>query len=506
MGALQTLDIPQPAFFGLAKDRREFPLGPEWAAEANNIVIDSTGRISARKGWEPVNSSTIDGGADIVQIHEYIAADGTSLIISTTSDDIFEGTTSPVSRKGALTPSAGNWKFVNFNGKVLGWQAAHTPIVKTGAGNFAAISASSGTLPDGNTALAAFGRVWAVDDDTQTIRYSALLDETAWDPADGGGSIDMRSVWSQGMDQVVAIVAYGSNLVVFGKRHIVIWTDGSGSQIGIDPENMYVTDSIEGVGAVARDAVVLVGEIDVAFWSESGIRSLARTIQERATPAADLSPMNRNYIATGKTSGTLSAIRSAYSPQEGLILFTAPVRDLIFVFDVRQPIPEGAYRMTEWALDPTALAVTVSGTLYLGFPGDIAEYTGYLDDGASYPFMLESGWVNIKGDSGRKQALKALKGFFFTEEPHLFQIQWGVDFGSLSSVIGRIIGEEAVLAEWGEAEWGEAQFGAQGAVRDSRLPLGREAEFFKFRISTVIDGRVVALQPLRLYSKPLRLA
>ena len=104
-------------------------------------------------------------------------------------------------------------------------------------------------------AHAAFGRIWAVDDDKQTVRYCALLDETKWATASGGGSIDMRNVWSNGMDYVTAISSIGSNLVIFGRKHIVIYTDGSGSELGVDPTQMYVVDIIEGTGCVARDSL-----------------------------------------------------------------------------------------------------------------------------------------------------------------------------------------------------------------------------------------------------------
>lgn len=507
MADVQVKNIPAPAFFGLAKDRREFPLDPEWAAEATNIIIDATGRLSARKGWAKVNpEAEMDSGADVLQIHEFVDDDGSVELISSTADDIFTGTSSPTSINGTLTPSDGNWKFINFNGYCLGWQAGETPIAYSGSGDFADITAATGTLPDGNTACAAFGRVWAVDDDGQTIRYCALLDHTKWDAADGGGSIDMRSVWTQGMDTVVAIVAFGSQLVVFGKRHIIFWADGSGSQLGISPDNMYVTDTVDNVGAVARDAVVIVGEIDVVFWSQSGIRSLVRTVQERASPVSDLSPNNRSYVATGTSAGTASSIRGAYSPDLGLVLFTAPTRDVIFAFDVRQTTQDGGYRLTEWSLAPTALGVALDGSLYFGFAGFLGLYSTYLDDEASYQFMYESGWVNIAGEQNRKQALKALKGFFYTENEQAVQFRWGVDFGQVAKSVSKDVGQPSDISEWGEAEFGIGEFGAAGIVVPVRVPLARSAEYFRLRVTTEITGTGFAMQPLAIYSKPVRIA
>lgn len=506
MGALQPLNIPHPAFYGLAKDRRDFPLTPEWATEARNIYLDSTGRIAARKGWVQQNSAQIDSGANVVQIHEYINASGTSEMIFSTPTKLYSGLASPTAKTGSLTFTVGNWKFVNFNGKCLAWTAGEDPIVYTGSGNFATISVATGTLPNGNAACAAFGRVWATDDDEQTIRYSALLDETKWAVADGGGTIDMRTVWTQGMDVVVAIAAFGSNLVVFGKRHVIIWADGSGSQIGLNPLNMYVTDTIDNVGALARDAVVVIGEVDVLFWSASGIRSLVRTMQERASPVNDASPQNRNYIASG--SSTPTAIRSAYSSTEGLVLFSSPSYGRLFVFDVRQPLPDGGFRLTEWELDVESLAATIAGDFYFGFAGNIGLYDGYDDDDAPYQFWLETGWINITGESGRRQALKALKAFLFTQAQQSFNFRWSVDFRTNSSTTSLGVGQDSTTAEWNTAaaEWGLAEWGPAGAVYPIRVPLNREAEYFKLRVTTTIDGSAVAMQPLTLYSKPMRLA
>jgi hypothetical protein len=98
----------------------------------------------------------------------------------------------------ATTPTGDNWQFMNFNGKVVGVQSGHTPIVWDSTGDFADITASTGTLPDGPCGTSAFGRLWIVDDDLQTIRYCALLDETEWAEADGGGQIDMSNIWTLG--------------------------------------------------------------------------------------------------------------------------------------------------------------------------------------------------------------------------------------------------------------------------------------------------------------------
>jgi hypothetical protein len=483
---LVTHNWPNLCAAGLAKDHEFMALPPEYALDLLNAVFGANGQVETRNGFVAYSSAWSSGTP--LQIFEYLAADGTSRIIASTSSDLFEVTSSAkTSRKGALTPSGGDWKFINFNGKVLGWQAGHTPIVKTGAGDFAAITASTGTLPDGNAACSAFGRVWAVDDDKQTIRYCALLDETKWAVADGGGVIDMRTVWTQGMDEVVAIEAFGSQLVVFGRRHIILWADGSGSQLGLTPINMYVTDTVDFVGALSRNAVCLVGELDVVFWSDSGIRSLRRTVQERASPHTDLCPKNRLYIAAGVSVATRNDIRMAYHAKGGFVLALAPLYDQILCLDVRQLVTGqvSEARLTEWGLDASALGTTRDQELLLGLTDKVGTYSGYRDFTVAFTMTINSGWIDVRGEERRKQALKLLRGFTNKSET---TVTYRRDFDAATDYTVTV----------------GSDFSSSGM--QWRAPLAGEASFIQVSVlDTTIVQSAYALSGMSLYSKPLRL-
>ena len=483
---LVTHDWPNLCAAGLAKDIEFSPLPPEYALDLLNAVFGVNGQVETRKGLVAYSSAWASGTP--TQLFEYLAADGTSRIIAATSSDLFEVTSSAkTSRVGSLTPSAGDWKFLNFNGKVLGWQAGHTPIVKTGAGNFANISAASGTLPDGNAACAAFGRVWALDDDKQTIRYSALLDETKWDTDDGGGVIDMRTVWTQGMDQVVAIEAFGSSLVVFGRRHIVLWQDGSGSQLGLSPLNMYVTDTVDNVGALSRNGVCMVGELDIVFWSDSGIRSLRRSVQERSNPHNDISPKNRLYIAAGISAINKDNIRMAYHAKDGFVLAQAPAYDQILCFDVRGIMNGGEARMTEWFVNAKALAITRDQELLVGITNNLGTYSGYRDFTVAYTLTINTGWIDIRGNPRRKQALKLLRSFTNKGQT---SVTYRRDFDA-NTDYSVSVGDDFL------ADTGGQQF---------RAPLAGEASFIQIGLtnSTTVQS-AYGLSGASLYTQPLRL-
>lgn len=509
MPALRPDFIPAPAFYGMAKQQQYAPLSPEWCTLAKNIVVDGQNRLASRKGWTQQND-LISGSPAIVQMHEYLNASGTSELITSTATKIFSGITGALTEKtGSLSFTSGNWKFINFNGYVLGWQAGETPIQYNGSGNFADITVSDGgTLPDGSTALAAFGRVWGLDNDKQTIRYSALLDHTAWATASGGGLIDMRSVWTKGMDEVVGIVSYGSYLVVFGKRHIVLWTDGAGSDIGLNPTNMYVTQVIENVGLVARDAVALVGEQDVVFWSSSGVRSLARTTQEQPTPTNELTPSNSAFLADALTSGDLSKVRMAHYPLEQLVLLSHPDESITFVFDLKQRLQDGGYRMTVWTMVPNSMTATVNESFYMGFNGRIGKYEGYTDNTAAYRFEYQSGWVpmvhNDGPSAGRRRVLKHLRPMLFSPANRAVSFKWWTDFqyNTRSETKQLLSG----AAEWGEDEWGNMEWGAGKQFHFAEVPLAGECEFLKLFVRTKINGAAFGIGPMRVYTSQARMA
>ena len=146
---LSLFPVVAPGAFGLNRTQAAASTDPRWALELTNAVFDASGRIAARKGWTLLTTS---GGHsdDTEALFEYVESSSSKRIISAANATLYEGTTTLTDRTGTLTPSGDDWQFLNFNGKCIGVQAGETPIVKTGAGNFADISAASGTLPTGN--------------------------------------------------------------------------------------------------------------------------------------------------------------------------------------------------------------------------------------------------------------------------------------------------------------------------------------------------------------------
>lgn len=505
---LQPITFISPAFMGLNKDYSGSLLGPEWATEARNAVFDRSGRLGARKGWADQTATPITGSPDLVQSHEFEKADGTVQMISATASALYTGTSAFTDISGTLTPSGGNWQFMNFNDKLIAVQEGETPIVYTGSGNFANITPATGSLPTGNAGIAAFGRLWIVDSDGVTIKYSGLLDETDWGGS-GAGSIDMSAVWTDGTDHVVAIAAFGASLVVFGQRHIVMWVDGSGSERGLDPANMYVFDTIEGTGCIARDSVTTISEGDLLFLSSFGLQSLKRVMEHKNNPLIHSAPQVTEYMSLYTEAETVENIRAVYSPHERLYLLTFPASNLTMVFDTRNLSRSAELRVTEWDLVPNTMVARSNGDLFFGFDGRYGKYTGYSDNNSAYRFVYKSGWLDLRtvaGDAVTQilKILKALRLLVSSQAAGSVVLKWGFDFEP-DQYSASVTLTAAGSAEWGVAEWGVDEWSGAEALRTLRVNASGTGQFIQLGVESDINGGLLSMQQLTAQAKLGRL-
>lgn len=513
---LGPINIVLPGKFGLNKQTEGTTLGPEWATEAQNCVFDVTGRLTARKGWITATTSPMSGTPVIDVIHEYIRQNGSRTIISAGGNKIWSGVTAPSDVTSTSTITVGdNWQFLNFSDTCIAVQQGEQPLYSTG-GNFVDMVPSAGTAPQGNCGLAAFGRVWIADSDHQTIKYSNLLTELQWTGGDAG-SIDMTSVWPNGMDEIVAIAAYNGSMVVFGKNTIVFWRDSVGSALGLDPATIYVSDTLSGVGCVARDSVQQIDNGDLLFLSSNGLQSLQRLIQESSNPILNVSSNIRDYLLGFVAQESAAEIRSVYAPKEGFYLIILPASDRVFCFDTRGRLPDGSYRVTEWFTKIKAGVRSNDNTIYLSLDnlgGRIGTYNSYNDRDSSnaattYTFRYNSGWLDLGEEvSAYLKMLKTINGTVFTAtNNNSMQILWDFDFeNSFDSGVINFApaspGGEWGIGEWGLMEWG----GGSGTLVHFTIPTTGSGQFIKIGVQVIIDQNTFALQQMNLFSKIGRLA
>lgn len=499
-----------PAFKGLNQQAAATILGPEWATRLEESVIDDNNRVAARKGWVQINETAIGGGETIVRSFEYITRAGVHQLIASTDSGLYmsanNGSTwSDVT--GALTITNGNWHFHNFNDKVVGFQEGQAPIVYSGT-TFSSIADVN--APRGGVGLAAYGRVWCVDDDGTSLRYSALLDETDWTSADSG-YLDLFNTWP-GADSVVAIAAFNSALIVFGERNIIFFTDGQGSALGIDPLNAYVSDTFSGTGCLARDSIQQI-DGDLWFLSKSGLMSLSRLINERSNPMENLSRNIQDLLRDAVNTVDATRIESVYSPLHRFYLLCLPTDTggRVFVFDTRGRLEDGSVRCAGvwYSMVPRAITRLSNDAVIFtisGQEGYFGRYEGYAQPDVEYQFAWESGWIDFDS-GGYLKFLKRFGGTFFMDRTASVTFKWAYDFTtSFNTASVQFENVGGTSSEWNVAEFNVSEWSGGVNLRNARVPGNGSGEYIKLGIDTRIVNSSFAIQSAELFAKIGRLA
>lgn len=498
---LLPLSLTSTGEFGLNLQNSNTVLPPQWATKARNLVFDNTNRLTQRNGWVVQNSTPMTGSPAVGQIFEYLPISGSNVVISTGGNKIWSGTTSLTNITGALTPTADNWKFVNFNGLVYGLQTGHPLISWNGTGNFAAVTAVTGTVPNGNELLGAFGRLWGTDSTGQILKYSQLLDATNWNVT-GAGSFNLTSVWGTGNDSIVALAAFNNLLIVFGSRNIVIWGDGGGSPLGIDPVGMSVQDIIPGIGCIARDSVQNCNGDDIVFLAASGIQSLKRVIIERSNAIRNISLNVRDFLLGTAGSEPTAGLRSTYNAFNGFYLLLAPVSGVVIAFDTRVTLQDGTWRVTVWDnFIPTALyTLHDNKTMYGGLNGQLFQYSGSTDNGGTFTSTFESGWLDLGQEvQTREKILKRLSAIFSSNASGQLTYKWAYDFNSAFSTAQITIPNIFSTSQWGVSQWGLDNWGGGTQLMELFVPGSSKGQYIKVGIDSTAAN--FALNQMKLYAK-----
>jgi len=414
---------------------------------------------------------------------------------------------------GAVNVSNGRWFFQNFNNKCIGFQIGQKPIVYTGSGTFTTVVESAGTAPTGGIGCSAFGRLWSVGSDLQTIQYSGLLDETDWSTTDGNaGVIDMHTIWSDGTDQVTAIFAFNASLVVCGTKHIIFFTDGRGSMLGMDPTQAYVFDMLVGTGCLSQWTVDHVGEADVLLLSPNGIQSLQRLTTHRDNPIETLSKYNRDTLLNQLQAENLTNISGCFNNLTGFYILGLPITGVTWCFDQRRNYHDDIGALcsitTQWTMALTACCSLVTNQqLFLARAnqGTVCVYSGTTDEGATYQFSYISPWMNLGQQvAQRLKMLKRLTLLLFTGGGP-FTAAWAVDFNAQSGSTIQTVSSSGSASYYGLGMYGASLYGGGGTIYNWKYAAHIKGQYFQLSVNTIVTG-IFALQQAQFAVKIGRVA
>jgi len=483
---LESITIQAPGFYGLNTEDSPTALSEQFALDATNCVIDQFGRIGARKGWQyltTVNPHTIK------HLSEYVTKDGLSETISASNTAILkgEGTLVDITPAGYVMGD-GNFQAATLNNHHYLFRKGSKPVVYDG---LTAVTVDThadynGVVPEGDVAISAFGRLWVCDTvlNSTVIHWSDLLTGMQW-ATGSSGSIDISKVWADGSDTITALVAHNGFLIIFGTRQIIIY------QGCTDPATMSLADTIIGIGCIARDTVQSTGS-DLLFLSSSGVRSLARTIQEKSIPLTDISINIRSTVEAFVTPST-GTIKSVYSPKEAFYLIHLESSGVTFCFDTRVPLENGAYRATTWAgIAPTALLQTRDNRLLMGNTSGITIYDGYIDNDAAYSMSYFTNYLDFGAGSNLK-LLKSLKMTVIGGSNTDITLNWGYDY-SYAYKKRKFTLITQVIAEYNIAEYSAGEFNAGVLVNRPSVNASGGGAVIQIGVEALVNGEPLSIQ------------
>jgi len=526
---LQTSSIAAPGFYGLNLQESSITLSSGFALKAQNCVIDRYGRIGARRGWTPVNTSVntdLTSSNPVEFIFEVVTGGGTD-VLSAGNNRLFVGTTTMTTKTvrnatnsgdATYTITANNWQGAalsygdvsDFQPHVYLAQAAHPMLVyhelPTSGGAFDAHD--SGTfgyqrvgdaakLPSNHSTstfmpswvLSAYGRIWCggIAGDTQTVYFSDLLAGTDFQNGTAG-YINLQEVLPNG-DPVVAAAAHNGYIIFFGKKNTAIYANP------LDTGALTLVEVLSNIGCIARDSVQSIGT-DVLFLSDAGVRSLQRVIQEKSLPMRDISKNVRDELISQVSSETdLTKIKSIYYERDAIYLLTLPTTKFVYCFDTRASLQDGAMRVTIWdSLEPKAFFVTQNKDLYIGKPGYIGKYFGHSDNGSVYRLQYFTNYFDFDASTTLK-ILKKIGFVLIGGTNQSLAVKWGFDYSEGYQATTYTL-DTAVVYEYNIGEYNIAEY-SSGIVLDRfSINAGGQGTVMQIGLEADINGNPLSIQKI----------
>lgn len=488
-------------YFGLNTEESSASLPNSFALELDNAVIDTFGRIGARKGINKASTNDYTGLVGL--IHESVSTNGVRDIVSVSSKSFYKGLPNNVLKFTHPQAVGNNWIGVTLNNHAFYFQRGFKPVVYDISTDTVGLVENHpqylGTIPLANAALSAFGRLWVADTNTNKsiLYYSDTLIGHKW-TGGSSGFIDLTTVFPNGGDEIVSLATFNNRLVIFARKSIIIYTGAD------DPTTMVVEDSLDTLGCIARDSVQDSGA-DIMFLSSTGLKSLGRVVQERSNPINDLSSNVRTVFVNEFSGENMEAIRSAYSEKENMYVISLPTFQRVWVFSTKQALETGALKASTWSGKSiySFLAAT-DKNLYMGDSfSEVSVYGGYSDRGQAYTFSYLSNHLN-SGDSSIVKILKKLNLIVIGGALQLI-VKFGTNYSNSLKPVAVPITQTTTVFEYGVSEYNVAEYGSGFNNQIIQQNIGGSGSVYQVGIQATINGSLFSLQQMLIKFKKGRL-
>jgi len=512
---LQTASVVAPAFLGLNTQDSGVAMDEGFALEATNCVIDKYGRLGARKGWR-YRTTALDGvtddniGVDLKGMHIFLDLAGVKTNITWSDTEFYTGyedllTTSPTTTDTLL---AGKWQSATLNDRAYFFQRGYEPLVYTNdttPKEFDTVVGHTGAVgipPKANVVLSAYGRLWAADtaNNKTTVYFSDLLDGTNW-LTGTAGSLNIAGTFAKDSDSITGLGAHNGKLIIFCTNSIIIYGDNDGFQTSVDVTTLTLVESIVGIGCISRDSIQGTGE-DILFLSSTGVRSLGRTIQEKSQPFRDISKNIRNdllqYVENEADSNNIKAV---YSPSNAFYLLAFPTTGLVYCFDTKVVLEDGAFRVTSWDknfhsnydYDPQ------DRELHFTQSNGIAEYLGYQDNGVNYRMSFYTSYFDL-GSTNRTKIVKRIGATIIAPSGQEFIMKLGFDYKSVYTSYPFVL-TTGTIFEYNKGEYNISEYSGGLNIQSVKSPAGGSGIVIQAGFEADITGAPLSLQRTDIFVK-----
>ena len=561
---LQNFQLAAPAFYGLNTEDSPINQQPQFCQVADNAVIDSYGRIGARRAftndtdvWPTLSGrATIDGTGTVVSstgILDHIQVgdiNGTKHILCLAREEGYNAAGVFVTADYYILKRNGNTlteltlpavadkstfptgQIVAFNNKMYILSEGNEIIVYDGTA-LSNISSEAGyypihaisdyrpgatptvteQAPTPTVGLAAFGRLWVTghEGDFQRVWYSDLniaqswYDDAGTDSLSTAGYIDVSQYWPAGGDNIVGLAAHNNFLIMFGRQSVLVWGNPSGDPAAAD--GIFLSDTIRNIGCVSRDAVLNIGT-DVLFLDDTGVRSLGRALTQENAPISDLTRnIRRNLTSLIASTVNNSTIKAVYVPDLNFCLFYFPENAEGFCLDMKSYMSEGIVKVTRWTniVFNHACYVEDASSVDLYFASNnengVLKYSGFSEyDKQPYEFKYRSNPLWFDTPS-RKKFPKVLKFTSITQNNTGTGVaRWGFD-ARVPTYSKHFTIEAQQPAFFNVSEFSEDEY-ADGPekIAINRVNTAGSGETVVLGLDMNINGNSFSLQEINLQS------
>ena len=513
---LQPASIVAPGFFGLNTQESGVTLEAGFALQADNCVIDKYGRLGSRKGWryQTTQLSGVIGdnaNVDLLGTHIFTDLAGLKLNLSWSEDTFYKGLENliPITPTTTDTIEDGNWSSATLNDRTYFFQEEYKPLVytnETSSEVFKTIDTFAGydgTPPEASIVMSAYGRLWAAVTETNktTIYFSDLLDGTKWGSG-SAGQLNIAGTFAKNSDVITGLGAHNGFLVVFCKNSIMLFQDTDSFEASFDVTTLSLVETIEGIGCISHSTIQNLGD-DIMFLSSTGVRSLGRTIQEKSQPLRDLSKNIRDDLITlVENEGTDTNIKAVYCPNFAFYLLYFPSANIIYAFDTKTPLPDGALRITKWLEIKHTNFIYDADERKLLFcqSNGLAEYFGSQDNGSSFNFKYYTNYFDL-GNSNVTKIAKRLSITLIAPDNQTFVTKLGFDYSTKYFSYPYVIEGEGTPYYYGESEYTIAEYSSGVGIATVSNSVGGSGTVIQAGFETEINGAPLSIQRVDVFIK-----